>query len=182
MGAVVAFPSTFLAASASFPWIRRVSSFCRSAVTKVYSPVISRSLWPAIFDASMALPPTCCRHVMFALRNECGPSPGKSHPSACAAWCRASRTPESQRGLPGAAGDSAWDRYRRFRHVQRTQEPRSDALQAAKLQAKRSKVSIGMPWLSPATDNGISPILPQTEPPVSWEARKPGTGESPSRG
>src|ERR1035437_9958511 len=53
--------------------MRRVSSFWRSGVTKVYSPVISRSLCPAILEASMALPPTCCRHVMFALRKEWGP-------------------------------------------------------------------------------------------------------------
>ena len=72
-------------ATVNFCWIRRVSSFCRSAVTNVYSPVISRSLWPAIFEASMALPPTCCRHVMFARRKECGPRTSKSQPSALAA-------------------------------------------------------------------------------------------------
>jgi hypothetical protein len=43
------------AASRSFCWMRRVSSFCRSAVTKVYSPVISTSLWPAILGAPSAL-------------------------------------------------------------------------------------------------------------------------------
>jgi hypothetical protein len=48
----------FPAASRSLRWMRRVSSFCRSGLTQVYSPVISRSLWPAIFDASIALPPT----------------------------------------------------------------------------------------------------------------------------
>ena len=57
-GGTTAFTSVFLAATESFCWRRRVSSFCRSAVTNVYSPVISRSLWPAIFEASMALPPT----------------------------------------------------------------------------------------------------------------------------
>src|ERR1019366_8569706 len=35
-------------------WMRCVSSFWRSGVTKVYSPVISRSLWPAILEASIA--------------------------------------------------------------------------------------------------------------------------------
>jgi len=64
------------AASASFCCMRRVSSFWRSGATKVYSPVISRSRWPAIFDASIALPPTCCRQVILARRNECGPGPG----------------------------------------------------------------------------------------------------------
>jgi hypothetical protein len=34
----------------------------------------------------MALPPTSCRHVMFARRKECGPSPVKSHPTRLAAW------------------------------------------------------------------------------------------------
>jgi len=43
-----------------------------SGSTNVYSPVISRLLWPAILDASIALPPTCWRHVMLALRKECG--------------------------------------------------------------------------------------------------------------
>jgi hypothetical protein len=57
--------------------MRRVNSFCRSHVTKVYSPVISRSLWPAIWDASIALPPNCCRHVMMTYRKE-GPAPGKA--------------------------------------------------------------------------------------------------------
>jgi hypothetical protein len=68
----------FRPASRSCCWMRRVSSFCRSGLTQVYSPVISRSLWPAIFDASIALPPICWRHVMLARRNECRPSPGKS--------------------------------------------------------------------------------------------------------
>ena len=48
---------------ASFSWIRRVNSFCRSAVTNVYSPVISRSLCPGDlrrFDrASADLLPPC---------------------------------------------------------------------------------------------------------------------------
>jgi hypothetical protein len=57
--------------------MRRVSSFCRSGATKVYSPVISRSAWPAIFEASIALPPTSCRQVMLARPKECGPKPGK---------------------------------------------------------------------------------------------------------
>ena len=39
----------FPTASRSLRWMRRVSSFCRSGLTQVYSPVISRSLWPAIF-------------------------------------------------------------------------------------------------------------------------------------
>ena len=34
----------------------------------------------------MALPPTCCLQVMLARRKECGPRPGKSQPSAAAAW------------------------------------------------------------------------------------------------
>lgn len=38
-----------LPAIASSRWMRRVNSFWRSGVTKVYSPVISRSEWPAIF-------------------------------------------------------------------------------------------------------------------------------------
>ena len=55
-----------LSASASLSWMRRVSSFCRFGATKVYSPVISRSAWPAIFAASMAGPPTSCHQVMLA--------------------------------------------------------------------------------------------------------------------
>jgi len=62
--AIRSFPF-FLAARLSFCWMRRVSSFCRSAETQVYWAVMSRSLWPAIFDGFIALPPTCGRHVML---------------------------------------------------------------------------------------------------------------------
>jgi len=50
----------------------------------------------------MALPPACCRQVMLARRKECGPSPGKSQPSACAAWCKAARTRESRSCFDGS--------------------------------------------------------------------------------
>lgn len=67
----------------------------------MYSAVMSTSAWPAVFEASIALPPTSCRQVTFARRNECGPSPGKSQPSAYAAWWSASRTPASHNDWPG---------------------------------------------------------------------------------
>src|SRR5678815_2582064 len=55
--------------------------------------------WPAILLASMALPPTSCRHVMLARRKECSPKPEKSHSASTAAILSAFRTPESHMGL-----------------------------------------------------------------------------------
>src|SRR5260370_24672253 len=55
--------------------------------------------WPAILLASMALPPTSCRQVILARRNECSPKPGKSHSASTAASLSAFRTPESHIGL-----------------------------------------------------------------------------------
>ena len=71
-----------LPACASFSCNRWVSSSCRRNCTTVYSPVILLLAWPAIWLASMLLPPTSCRHVMFARRSVCNPSPAKSHPSS----------------------------------------------------------------------------------------------------
>jgi len=53
-----AHPAVFLAARQSSPWMRRVSSFLPFRGDEGVFAVISRSLWPAIFEASMALPPT----------------------------------------------------------------------------------------------------------------------------
>lgn len=69
-------PPSSGAACANRSWMARVNAVWRSIPTNVYSPVISTSLWPAILLASIALPPTSCRHVMFARRKECGPRPG----------------------------------------------------------------------------------------------------------
>jgi hypothetical protein len=52
----------------SLRWMRRVSSFCRSELAQVYSPVISRSLWPAIFDASSRLTTHWCDGVTRVTR------------------------------------------------------------------------------------------------------------------
>lgn len=66
----------------------------------MYSSVMRTVLWPAILDASMLDPPTSCRHVILARRKECGPRPGKSQPSAAAAFFRDCRTPESHNESP----------------------------------------------------------------------------------
>jgi len=79
-GGTTAFTSVFFAATESFCWMRRVSSFCRSAVTKVYSPVISRS-WQARHLVTMdikgaklphpnAVPCVDCGHIGPDRRHE----------------------------------------------------------------------------------------------------------------
>ncbi len=73
-----------LAAFARRAWIRRVSSFWRSGLTNVYSAVMLTSAWPAIFEASMALPPTSCRQVMLA-RPRLIPVVGAGFQPACLA-------------------------------------------------------------------------------------------------
>jgi len=52
----------------------------------------------------MEEPPTSCRQVMLARRKECGPSPGKSQPSAAAAFLRAIRTAESHSDFVRSSG------------------------------------------------------------------------------
>ena len=46
--------------------------------TTVYSPVILLLAWPAIWLASMLLPPTSCRQVMLARRSVCSPRPANA--------------------------------------------------------------------------------------------------------
>jgi len=79
-----------------------------SIPTNVYSPVMSTSLWPAILLASIALPPTSCRHVMLARRKECGPRPGKSQLTSFAASWIALRMPPLRGDLSRTRSHLSW--------------------------------------------------------------------------
>lgn len=60
---------------------------------------ISKVVWLAILEPSIALRLTSCRQVMLTRRKQCKPRPRKSQPSAHAAWGSASRTALSRMEL-----------------------------------------------------------------------------------